>query len=147
MSFSSIVDALRSSVTTTLAASGDSWHRLAYVYELEKNDSRSNFRGFGVRGLDALEETRINKRLDIIQRFEVILMKDYVNQDNDDKLEDDIKELQDRAEEIYSVLMYTKVGSTIITGFNLELAEPELLTDNNVVVQRFTFDIRYRIQL
>lgn len=147
MSFSAIIDDLRSQVAAELALSGDTWNRLAYIYEVDKNDFRSNFRGYGVRSLGAIEQDLIARQIDVLHSFEVLLVKDIVERSSDELVQDDIKELQDRSEEIYKKLLYTQIGGKARQVNNLELAEPEINIENNIVVQRFTFDVRYRIKL
>ena len=139
-----VLTALRTEVADVL---GSDWSRMAYVYNPSKNDFRAGDMGYGVRALDAVEDNLINKQIDVIHTFEVLLSRYFLNRSNDENIEDVISELQDRTQDIYKRVLYTKLGGRILLASALSIAEPEIIEDNEVIVQRFSFDVRYRIKL
>lgn len=145
MKFSSIVESLRTEVATIL---GTDWNRLAYVYDVNKNDTKTIQKGYGVRSLAAIEiDDLIGKNVSVEHSIEIILTNDYVSSGaNDDNVEDEIVTLQDSAQLIYESIVYKKWNSNIILVSDLSIEEPELLEDNGLAL-RFSVTIRYRVQL
>ena len=146
MKFSSIIDSLRTEVATILGAN---YQRLSYVHDVSKNDTRGIIKGYGVRGLSGSElDDLIGKNISIEQNYEIILTNDLItNGSTDVHIDNEVKSLQDNAQLIYEQIVYKKFNPNIILVSGLSLDEPEILEEDNGIVQRFSVTIRYRVQL
>ena len=146
MKFSSIIDSLRAEVATILGAD---YQRLSYVHDVSKNDTRGIIKGYGVRGLSGSElDDLIGKNISIEQTYEIILTNDLItNGSTDVHIDNEVKSLQDNAQLIYEQIVYKKFNPNIILVSGLSLDEPEILEEDNGIVQRFSVTIRYRVQL
>lgn len=129
---------------------GVDYKKLAYVQDVVKNNYNTNSNRYGVRALAGGEVPGVTKNIHLTQTFEVVLSKLY----RESKL-DDVEQSENALDNfnnllsIYKDMVNTKCGVPLIVlnVTNLQMSEPEYLTDSKVAVQRATIDITYRFSL
>lgn len=140
-----IVSALKTSVQSV--ATG--YSELAYAKDLSKNTFKDNQKKFGILPKEANETTGPMGFITFNQTFELILTNGFINKPMSDS-EEQAKgiELQDLAQSIYKSIGLTKAGlpGTIIMASDLRIDSSET-TEQKLVIQRATFNIRYKLNL
>lgn len=129
------------------AVLGASYSELAYSNDITKNSFKGNFKRYGLLSKEAVEISSVTRYVTLEQTFELILTDSYINQAMSDAQE--IAKgpvLQDLAFDIYRDLINTKAGSaSIVVSVNdSEYLAPETLVEDNVVVVRARFKIKFR---
>lgn len=123
---------------------------LPYVQDVAKNNYNTNSNRFGVRALAGGEVPGVTKNIHLTQTFEVVLTKAYKESALSDT-EQSEKSLDNfnNMLSIYKNMVNTKCGVPLIVlnVTNLQMSEPEYLTESKVAVQRATIDITYRFSL
>jgi hypothetical protein len=141
---SSILDAVDVRVKAVLPSA---YNRLKYSYELEKNDKRTQAKGYGT-GVGAGETVSgTNKSATIDQTFFVVITGEYANRNNDTAERTLLGNIYGDLELVYKDLFQSKAGLgsiiLVVSGFSIE--EPIILADG-VLSVRMNFIIKYREQ-
>ena len=142
-----IKNALLSEISTELGAS---YKQLAYVVDIAKNSFKTSNDRYGVRALNAGATPGVTKTVTMLQSFEVVLTKGYIQSSIDDTEQvSKSYELRESAFDIFRNAVNNKVAlsSVVMYVSNLQVSEPEYLEDDKVVIMRCTMDILYRITL
>lgn len=142
-----IKEAMESEIQAEL---GVSYKPLAYIENVEQNSFRTSSERFGVRALTALQIPGVTKFYTFTQSFEIVLSKGYTESSIDDsELVSKSFDNRENLLSIYKRLINNKAGlpSVVLNVFNMSIAEPEILSEDKVVVQRATVDINYRLTL
>ena len=142
-----IKNALLSEISTELGAS---YKQLAYVEDIAKNSFKTSNDRYGVRALHAGATPGVTKTVTMLQSFEVVLTKGYIQSSIDDTEQvSKSYELRESAFDIFRNAVNNKVAlsSVVMYVSNLQVSEPEYLEDDKVVIMRCTMDILYRITL
>lgn len=142
-----IKDALLSEIAIEL---GVSYKQLAYVEDIAKNSFRTSNDRYGVRSLTSTETDSVSKYATFSQSFEVVLIKGYIQSAIDDTEQvSKSYELRESAYNIYVNAVKNKIAlpSVVMRVSNFQVAEPEYLEDDKVVIVRCTMDILYRLTL
>ena len=140
-----INDAIKSQVSTTLGAS---YSELDYVIDVAMNDFRNETKRYGVRPKFGADDFAggIKGHYNANQEFEVILTHDYVNRDSDEDQRAKQFILLDAVDSILKDILLSKAGLPAIilniSAFIIE--EPEFLDEDNLSVQRISFNVKYR---
>lgn len=143
---STIVQSIFDAVTSTAqTAVGVAYKPLRKVFDPSQNDFRSIEKGFGVRHGESTSADGVTRVYTIDQRFEVVLVRRFVDRDDDAAIQDSINELYDKADEILKAAFLTKLGlSAIILIVNEPaISTPEVL-DNGAVSIIVSFNVKYR---
>jgi len=142
-----LLASIKSTVGTTL---GVEYSEIPYVTDVSKNNFNSNHNRYGVQSLASNETDSVTKFVTMLQSFEVVLTKAYV----DDGISDSDKQsktvdAQDLVYDIYRDLVNTKAGlpAIVINITDLEMSNPEYLDEEKVVVIRASFNVLYRFTL
>lgn len=142
-----LLASIKSAVGTTL---GVEFSEIPYVADVSKNNFNNNNNRYGVQSLASNETDSVTKFVTMLQSFEVVLTKAYV----DDGISDSDKQsktvdAQDLVYDIYRDLVNTKAGvpAIVINITDLEMSDPEYLDKEKVVVIRASFNVLYRFTL
>lgn len=150
MSFDLMNDIRQSMETEALVVLGNSYQKLAYVENVQKNNFRTGNDRYGVRALDALQNPGVTKQVTLTQTFELILTKGYVDSAiSDNNQVSKAYELRAKVLEIYKHFINTKAGipGTVLNINGLNVSSPEYLEDDKLVIQRATMDVTFRYSL
>lgn len=142
-----IKDALLSEIALEL---GVDYKQLAYVEDIAKNSFNTSNDRYGVRALHAGATPGVTKTVTMLQPFEVVLTKGYIQSSIDDTEQvSKSYELREEAFDIFRNAVNNKIALSSIVMYvsNLQVSEPEYLEDDKVVIIRFTMDILYRLNL
>lgn len=142
---SEILEALETRLKAVL---NNSWKRLSYSYELEKNSFRDSKYGYAVQvlGGSTVEGTTIAATID--QEFAIILTARYENKSSDKEEREAIKFIYDNLETAYLDIYTSKIGLTsnelrVLNVNELSVEEVERISDN-VIGVRASFTIKHR---
>lgn len=144
-SVQNIVSALK----TTIQGVATGYSELAYAKDISKNTFKDSQKKFGVIPKEANETNGTLGFLTFEQSFEIILTNGFINKPMTDSEEQTKSiELQDLAQSIYKQIGNTKAGlpGTVIMVSDLRL-EPSETSDQKIVIQRGTFNIKYKLNL
>jgi len=149
---SNVVELIRNGFKTQInSVVGAGWNDLNHVYLVEKNDFRGNDKRFGVIPMAmASAENGINRKYVSDQDFQVVLTHGYLPKTtNDLDLQEKILLLFDKLDEIFKQIYATKAGvpSQVLNIQTFNVAEPEILEENKLIVLRADFSVRYRQNL
>lgn len=142
-----VLNAITSEIATELGAN---YKELAYIYNVEENNFRQSKQRFGVRPLEATQLPGVTKYLTHIHTFEVVLTEGYTDSAiGDSKIREKVNVAYENAHKIYNRLVREKGGLPLVVldVTSLNIQEPELLTDDKVLVLRANVDVQYRISL
>ena len=142
---------LKDSIKAEVAAElGANYKELAYLEVIEKNSFRTGSERYGVRSLEASEQSGVTGVYTMKQAFEVVISKGYIQSSIDDT-EQVTKsyEIRESFLDIYKRLVNNKAGipSVVMLVTNLVISEPEYLEDDKLTLVRMQFEIIYRITL
>lgn len=122
--------------------------RLRFIFDVEKNDSRTVDDGFGVRYLGGFSASTVNKFYTIDQSFEIILTKRIPRQQDDDDALGSFNTLFDRADLIFKEILDTQIDlSFVLLVSEPSMDEPEILQDGSYAVLRLQVTVKYRQSL
>lgn len=150
MSFDLMQQIRGSMETEALVVLGSSYQKLAYLENIQKNSFRTGNDRYGVRALDALQNPGVTKQVTLTQTFELILTKGYVESAvSDNNQVSKSYELRALMLEIYKHFINTKAGlpGIVLNVNNLNVASPEYLEDDKLVIQRATMEVIFRYSL
>jgi len=123
------------------------YRKLRYYYDVEKNDYKGNDERFAVIPMGVESQEGVIRSITVNQDFQIVLTDGYRNGPKDDEnLQDKIKALYDKMDDVLNDLFINKLGvPTIVllstlSGFD----EPEILEENKVAVLRMNIIVRYR---
>lgn len=141
-----IVNAFESSMATELGAT---YSELKYKQDVEKNNFKTNNKRYGVLPLGYSQADGVVKSFTAEQVFQVILTHGYVNKTDSTNQESKTFLLFDKMSEVYKLAMLKKLGisSVILSVSDLSVDDPEYLEDNDLIVLRGNFTIKYRESL
>lgn len=141
-----IITNVKSEAATTL---GSSYQELQFVYDVEKNNYRGAYLGYGVRPLEANTADGVVGAYTLDHGFELILTSNVARTDSDAEREDVLEVLYNKADEIFKALVNSKLGlaSFVLNVFDPSISEPEFYDDSKFVVLRMQFIIKYRSNL
>jgi hypothetical protein len=119
--------------------------KLAYSYDLEKNNSRDQASAYGYGSADADQETGPLKTVTLNHTFFVVLTEKFVNRRGEAKEVESLKKIYDDIETIYLDFCSSKLGvpNTVLVVESLSMDEP-LKISENVVSVRANFVIKHR---
>lgn len=141
-----IIEAIESQCSKHLVT----YQKLKYVYDVQKNTFKGNPKKYGVRPLGASETDGVIRASTLDQNFQIILTDNYVNaQDNDQGLQDTVKDLFSKMNDLEKQLFKSKLGlSSIVLFTSLEsIDEPEIFEEDKIAVLRAEFLVKYRTNL
>lgn len=144
------VSTLVSSIKTRIATVASGYSELGYAKDVTKNTFSGNMKRYGVLPGSSSETSGINRALTMDQTFEIVLTDGFINkQMSDSEEQSKVITLQDLMKDIYLDLVNTKAGSpsTCMIVSQLQLQNPETIKEQNVVIQRATINVKYRINL
>jgi hypothetical protein len=143
---SDIVTAIKASCATTLGAS---YQELPFVYSVTENNERTARLAYGVRPLGGESASGVNRVYTMDHRFEILLADTVARCQNDTQKSSAILTLFNKADEIFKVLVNTKISlpSTVLNVTGPSFGEPELYADNKFVVLRMQVSVLYRSSL
>jgi len=122
MSASSILTSLTSEVGTLLGAS---WSELDYIYDIEKNNFKSNKSRYGIGTRGASSTSGTNKAVTMDHIFFVTLTSNFTNRSSDAKERVALSELYDKIELISKVIFQKKLNNaSVLLVSNLDYDEP-----------------------
>ena len=145
-----VMEDLKNSINTRLAALFPTFQELDYVEEVENNNWNQIEKGYGTRALTANEIDGVNKRYTVNQVYEVILTERYLHSSTDEThLQSTSFDLRSKCLDIYKDMINTKAGlpSEVMNVHTVLIDEPEVETESKVIIQRMEFSIIYRITL
>lgn len=146
-----IVRDIRDSLENILATElGSDYKKLAYVFEIEKNNWKQGANGYGVKPGFKQELPGVTKYATYNQTFEIIITKRYQSQSiSDSKTMEDFLDMDEQIMAIYREILNTQAGlpGVVLNATNLTTDVPEILEEDNVVVIRATVDCLYRLTL
>lgn len=144
---SSIITGGLSVIATELGAT---YHQLADVYDVRKNDARAATKGYGMRPLEGVTpDQQVNRSYTMDQRFEVVLTDIIARGATDSELTATIGTMYNQADEIFKAMIATKVGypAAVLNCFSPSISAPEILGDVGIVAVRLQFTVKYRSAL
>lgn len=144
------VSTLVSSIKARIAIVANDYTELGYALDINKNAFKNNYKRYGVLVGAGAEAAGVTRALTMDQTFELILTDGFINkQMSDSEEQSKVIALQDLMKDIYLDLVNTKAGSpsTCMIVSQLQLQTPETIKEQNVVIQRATINVKYRINL
>ena len=132
-------------IDTKVAELLPSYTRLAYSYDLEKNQSRNSDNSFAI-GVGSAESTEgVLKSVTLNQNFFVVLSATTHNRSSDAKEIEALKTIYDDIETIYKdfVLSRMDLPNIVMVVDSLSLDEPEKIAQN-VISVKANFNIMHR---
>lgn len=146
-----IMEDIRDAVETEVSAElGASYSKLAYIEDVQKNSFRTNNNRYGIRALALSEISGVTKFATFDQVFEVVLTKGYGESSIDDEKQIQAAfDLRAVALDIYKRLVNNKGGdpASVMQVDDLQIAVPEYLESDKVVIIRASMNITYRLTL
>lgn len=138
-----IYDSVKSIIVANIPAA---YQELKFVHDVEQNDTRVLEKGYGLRFLSGDPVESLTKSYHIDQNFEMVLTNTNPRQANDSQAITVEKDLYDAADDVLNKLILTQAGQpgTVLLVSSPSFSEPELLQENQFVVLRVQFIIRYR---
>lgn len=129
---------------------GSEWGELPFLVNVDRNNFSRNNNRYGVLTQASLETGSVTKYFTVLQTFEVVLTKAYIDDGvGDQDRQEKSVELQDRVLDVYKDLINTKANrpAYVMNITDLTLSSSEYLEESQVVIQRASFNILYRISL
>ena len=141
----SIFEKIESMAQTEL---GSTWIKLRKVFNPEDNDFRAMEYGFKCLHGSAITADGVTRFYTLDHSFQVLLMRRFVDRNDDANIQITINNLYDKADELLTLFIKSRLElpTTVLHVFNPSLTEPEVLA-NNAVLLRVGFDVKYRRQL
>ena len=141
---STIVKDIKEAMESRLAIVLSTSKPLDYVIDIEKNNFTNDKDRFGINPGAATPSVSITKAYTLAQKFEIVLVTDFVNDHDDSKQDDKILVLYDRMHEMFIDLFQSRIGlNGIVMNVNEpEIAEPEYL--KSTAILRGTLTVTYR---
>lgn len=143
----SIVTAMKASVSTVVGAG---WDELPFVQDLSKNNKRTSKFAYGVRPLEANPaEGNILRSIFLDHKFEIILTDSIASRGNDLEIMSSLEELYDQADEIFKVLVNSKISlpDLVIVVSEPSMLAPEIIENAKIVALRLQLKVKYRSDL
>jgi hypothetical protein len=139
-----ITDQLKSQIATLFPLRSES----RYIWSIDSNSYRTNKNLYAVRPSSGLNVTGTNRTVTIDQTFEVVLSTEFKNKgDNDASLNDAIMALYEDHEALYRLAFQRNLNiSRVLVVNQVDLADPEIDNDNNIVSISSRFNIKYRTE-
>lgn len=144
------VASIVSGMKTLVAASLSTWEELPFVQDISKNNKRTAANAYGVRALAASEsEGALLRTVTLDHTFEIILTENYVNRQSDAEIEASLNNLYDKADEIFKVLVNSKVNlpELVLSVSSPSILDPEILETAKFVALRLQLKVKYRSTL
>lgn len=127
---------------------GEDWSKIKYLEDIEKNNERTQNKVFGIRPLEANEVEGSTKFVTLDQTFELVLVRSKLTKTLGDS---DIRDVSYDSRRLglcfYKKIARTHAGGLALVVNNLTISEPEFLENDKVVVQRISFNVKYRCQI
>jgi len=141
-----IIAGMKSTISTTL---GSTYSELRYIYDMEKNDSRTSKLSFGVKPLAADPAESLLRSFTLDQGFEILLADTVPRTHDDVQREEALVVIYDKADDIFKAMVNTKIGIPgIVLNINgPSLSEPEIFESNTIILVRMGVIVKYRSQL
>jgi len=142
-----IIDGMETQIASTLGAS---YGKLDYVFSVEDNNFRGNALRYGVIPQGASDTEGVVRAVTLDHEFQVILTDNYINQPNTDSSQMiKLKTMYDKMDDLSNALYNSKVGlpSIVLLAIQTGYDEPEFIEEDNIVVLRATYSIKYRRNL
>jgi len=138
-----IYDAIKSEVATSLGAS---YQELPFVFDVSKNDLRRIKKGYGVLHKSATSADSVTRVYALDHSFQVIFTETNGRTNSDADAQEALNVLYDKIDEIFKGMVLRKLGlnSIVLLVFEPSIEEPEFLDDNQFLVLRFGFIVKYR---
>ena len=132
-------------IDARMAALLPSYSRLAYSYDLEKNNLRSEKNAWGAGAGSADIAEGVMKSLTLAQSFFVVITDTYTNRTKDTKEIEALKSIYDALEIITLDFISSKLGipATVLVVEAVGLDEPENISENTISIKA-NFIIRHR---
>ena len=144
------VSTIKAAIKTRVAAVlGGSYSELPHVLDVDKNNFKSNSKGYGVlSGAISQDETfGVLKSYSVNQSFIIKITDSFNTKPTDDSdRQTTFDDLMDKALNIHKDLINTRAGApnTVIHVTDLELEEPEILEGSNTASLAINVTIKYR---
>lgn len=141
MKASGILTSLNDQIASIL---GSDWQELKYIYDPEKNDLKTQKKGYGVAigASDTVSGT--NKAVTYDHSYSVLLTQSFGNRRNDENQRTAISTLLDAKEDLDKAIFQKKLNnSDVLVVQDIGMDEPELIADG-VVLLRFNYIIKFR---
>jgi len=137
-----IRNGIKTQVTTTLTG----YTELPYWNEIQKNDYRRIEKGYAVRALSAESVDGVLKHITYDHSFELILSRTVTRLLTDSDIEVVENDLFNQGGQIYRAMVATKLGlsANVLAVQDPSFGEPEFLSENNAVILRMQFIVKYR---
>lgn len=143
MSVSSVITSLTSQIGTLL---GSDWKELKYIYEVEKNDFRSQKRAYGVGFAGNTTVPGTTKSVTKDNEIFVVLTAQHTNRSNDSSERAAISTLLDKKEILDKNIFEKKLNnSSVLVVQEISTEAPEQVADN-VIALRFSYIVKTRTQ-
>lgn len=141
-----IQTAMESTMATVLGAT---YFELDYKHDLPKNDFRNSDKRYGVVPLGGLQVEGSIKVYTVDQVFEMVLTHGTIDRDTDEDRSAKEFLLFEKTHAILKEMIQSKLGipSLVMNVSNLDLADPEFLEPDNIVVQRTRLTVKYALPL
>jgi hypothetical protein len=147
---STLVSQIIDGIEGRIAVVVPTFSALRYYYDITKNDYKGNSSRYSVIPKSIEPQAGVIRSVTVNQDFAITLTDGYRNDPkSDEDLQDKIKNLYDKHDDILNDLFLTKLGVssivllTTLSGFD----EPEILEDNKVVALTMNITVRYRRDL
>lgn len=141
-----VTDILGAIETRVQAVLPNTYSRLRYTYDLEKNEFRDIEDGYAIGVASGETVTGINRAATFDQTFFVIITDRYINRGTDAKEREILKDIYDNLETVYKDIFQSKagLGNIILVVQDIGFEEPEKLSDGTLSV-RMNFTVKYRV--
>lgn len=145
---SNIVEQVFDSVTSIFQANLTGYTPLRRVFNPELGDLRNISKGYGVIHGAASDTTGPIRFYNLDHSFKGVLVRSFVERLDDAAIQEVINELYDKIDTLLVQMFLTKLNLPAIVSIvnNPSIDEPEIL-DNQAVVIRFGFNVKYRNQI
>jgi hypothetical protein len=120
-----------------------------FVWDFAQNSSKANKSVYAVRQGSASNVAGTNKTVTFDQTFEVALSSDFKNKsDSDSSLSDTISAMYQDLQTVWTEIFLRKLNlSRVLLVSGLELTEPLIDNDNNIVNISLRFVVKYRTEI
>jgi hypothetical protein len=139
-----ITDGLKAQVATTLPLRTES----RYIWDFKKNAFKNNSSLYAIRPSSGSSVSGTNRTITVDQGFELILSTEFKNKgDNDAALDAAIYSLYEDHEAVYKVWFQRNLAiARVLVIDSIELNEPDVDDDNNIVSITARFNVKYRTE-
>lgn len=142
-----IVEQIRDNFETEVStALGATYSELKYKIDISQNNFKGNKLGYGVVPQEFEVVEGVIKSVTVDHTFDVVLTQDYHNQKSDANQVTSALELFDKMNDVSDAVVSTNLGlaGTVFVVRMTGTDEPEYLEEDNVVVLRGKFLVKYR---